>query len=43
LGNIGKDQEALFKKMAKHVLELTDAQLSELISNGQFEEVVQDD
>ena len=40
LGNIRKDEEAQFKKMAKHVLSLTDAQLSELVANGQFEEVV---
>ena len=40
LGNIRADEEAQFKKMAKHVLSLTDAQLSELVANGQFEEVV---
>ena len=40
LGNIRNDEEAQFKKMAKHVLSLTDAQLSELVANGQFEEVV---
>lgn len=39
LGNIREDEEVQFKKMAKHVLSLTDAQLSELIENGQFEEV----
>ncbi len=39
LGNIRADEEAQFKKMAKHVLSLTDAQLSELLANGQFEEV----
>jgi len=39
LGNISEDEEAQFKKMAKYVLFLTDAQLSELVSNGQFEEV----
>lgn len=43
LGNIGVDEEALFKKMAKQVLALTDAQLSVLVANGQFEEVIQDD
>lgn len=40
LGNIRDDEEEQFKKMAKHVLALTDAQLCELIANGQFEEVV---
>lgn len=43
LGNIREDEEEQFKKMAKHVLFLTDAQLSELIANGQFEEVIRDD
>lgn len=42
LGNIGEDEEAQFKKMAKHVLSLTDAQLRELVANGQFEEVAKD-
>ena len=42
LGNIRADEEAQFKKMAKHVLPLTGAQLSELLANGQFEEVVKD-
>ena len=42
LGNIRADEEAQFKKMAKHVLSLTGAQLSELVANGQFEEVVKD-
>ncbi len=42
LGNIRKDEEAQFKKMAKHVLSLTDAQLSKLVANGQFEEVEKD-
>ena len=42
LGNIRKDEEAQFKKMAKHVLLLTDAQLSKLVANGQFEEVEKD-
>jgi len=40
LGNIRKDEEAQFKKMARHVLTLTDAQLRKLIANGQFEEVM---
>ena len=43
LGNIRKDEQEQFKKMAKHVLALTDAQLSGFIVNGQFEEVTQDD
>jgi len=42
LGNIRKDEEEQFKKMAKYVLALTDAQLKELIINGQFEEVSRD-
>ncbi|TAJ81453.1 MAG: type II toxin-antitoxin system RelE/ParE family toxin [Gallionellaceae bacterium] len=42
LGNIRADEEAQFKKMAKHVLSLTDAQLNELVANGQFEEVTKD-
>ena len=42
LGNIRADEEAQFKKMAKHVLSMTDAQLSKLVANGQFEEVVKD-
>lgn len=40
LGNIREDEEAQFKKMAKYVLSLTDVQLSELVANGQFEEVI---
>lgn len=40
LGNIREDEEVQFKKMAKYVLSQTDAQLSELVANGQFEEVV---
>jgi len=42
LGNIREDEEEQFKKMAKHVLNLTDAQLGELIANGQFEGVIRD-
>lgn len=42
LGNIRADEEAQFKKMSKHVLSLTDEQLSELVANGQFEEVEKD-
>ena len=41
-GNIRDDEEEQFKKMAKLVLALTDAQLGELISSGQFEEVAKD-
>jgi len=41
-GNIRGDEEDQFKKMAKHVLSLTEVQLSELVSNGQFEEVQKD-
>ena len=43
VGNIGGDEEARFKIMAKHVLSLTDSQLNELLANGQFEEVKKDD
>lgn len=43
LGNIRADEEDQFKKMARHVLALTDAQLATLVVNGQFEEVAQDD
>lgn len=39
--NLREDEEAQFKKMAKFVLALTDAQLRELLANGQFEEVGQ--
>lgn len=42
LGNIRADEEAQFKKMARHVLSLTDAQLSELVASGQFEGVEKD-
>ena len=43
LGNIRDDEEAHFKKMARRVLALTNAQLQELIANQQFEEVSGDD
>jgi hypothetical protein len=43
LGNIRQDEEEQFKKMAKHVLALTDTQLDGFIANGQFEEVAFDD
>lgn len=39
LGNIREDEEVQFKKMAKHVLSLTDAQLRQLLANGLFEEI----
>jgi hypothetical protein len=42
LGNIREDEEEQCKKMAKHVLAVTDAQLSESVANGQFEEVTKD-
>lgn len=40
LGNIAEDEEAQFKKLAGHVLALTDAQLQLLLANEQFEEIV---
>jgi hypothetical protein len=40
--NISDEEEAAFKKAARHVLELTDDQLSALIQNGQFSEVEDD-
>ena len=42
LDNIRDDEEEQFKKMARHVLALTDEQLHQLIDAGQFEEVVKD-
>lgn len=41
--NISDEEEAAFKKAARHVLELTDKQLATLIQNGQFSEVDDDD
>jgi len=41
--NFHKDEEEQFKKMAKHVLGLSKAQLNILIANGQVEEVASDD
>lgn len=41
--NIREDEEEQFKKMAKHVLALSEAQLNALVSNGQFEEVESND
>ena len=40
--NISDEEEAVFKKMAQHVLALTDEQLAALIQNGQFSEVDND-
>ena len=42
LGNIRDDEAEQFKKMARHVLALTDAQLQRLIDTDQFEELVKD-
>lgn len=39
--NIGKDEEAQFRKAAGYVLSLSDEQLAVLIDNGQFLEVRQ--
>ena len=41
--NIRKDEAEQFKKMAKHVLWLSEAQLNILIANGQLEEVESND
>ncbi len=41
--NIRKDEEEQFKKMAKHVLGLSEAQLNILIANGQIEEIESND
>ena len=41
--NIHKDEEAQFKKMAKHVLRLSEAQLNILIATGHIEEVESND
>ena len=40
--NISDEETAAFKRAARHVLELTDGQLSELIRKGQFSEVKYD-
>ena len=42
LENISAIEEAQFKKMARHVLDLTDAQLMASVTQGPFEKVVQD-
>jgi hypothetical protein len=41
--NISDEEEAAFKKAARHVLELTDEQIAALIRNGQFSVVDDDD
>ena len=41
--NIRKDEVEQFKKMAKHVLGLSEAQLNILMANGQIEEVERND
>lgn len=41
--NIRKDEVEAFKRMAQHVLEITDEQLLKLVALGQFEEVKKDD
>jgi hypothetical protein len=41
--NIRKNEAVQFKKMAKHVLRLSDHQLSILVAEGQFEEVENND
>ncbi|MCU0836901.1 MAG: type II toxin-antitoxin system RelE/ParE family toxin [Chromatiaceae bacterium] len=41
--NISDEEEAAFRKAARHVLELTDEQIAALIRNGQFSEVDDDD
>jgi len=41
--NIHKDEVEQFKKIAKHVLGLSEAQLNILIANGQIEEIESDD
>lgn len=37
--NIARDEEVLFKKMASHILALSDVQLSQLIEKEQFSEI----
>lgn len=40
MDNIADDDEAQFKKLAGHVLALTEAQLQLVLANGQFKEIV---
>jgi len=42
LDNIQGDEEALFKKVAKSVLALSDEQICLLVETGQFEAVIKD-
>ena len=37
--NISADEEAQFKKAARHVLALSDESIQQLLDNGQFEEI----
>lgn len=37
--NINKEEKELFKKMAGHVLSLSDSQISALVAKGQFKEI----
>ena len=41
--NLDADEEKAFKKAAKHVLQLTDRQLDELVEKGDFREVERDE
>jgi hypothetical protein len=41
--NISRNETVMFKKMAEHVLALSDSQLDELLAKGQFEEVREND
>ena len=43
LDNLREDEAETFKEMARRVLSLSDEQLSELVANGQFEEVIRDE
>jgi len=38
-GNIREDEEKQFKKMASHVIELSEKQLNELVTMGKFKEI----
>lgn len=42
LGNIRKDEEALFKKSARSILSLSDEQIQALMNKGQLEEISKD-
>lgn len=41
--DLDRDEEAMFKKAAIQVLGLSEAQLAELVANGQFSEVIEND